>query len=178
MIILWPLIKERLENFTTSQRMKSAVVSILVLLGVSLNYSNARELAQDMSAEKKYNNRDVLLAMGKKFSGCLGIGEWSHGFNVYGMYEVKLNSYKYAMPSQYGEYSEKLSNLIQNKNAIVISSYPLIAPKASEQLKSLLAPVYFFDIKDNAGVATQFAVYRLSDRKRGADGIECPREPS
>lgn len=173
LILFWPFVSKYIDKLSISNRMKSVGISMLVAMGLLLNYANASVLLSDLTSKKNYNNRDVLLDLGKKFAGCLAIGEWGHGFNIYGMYNVKLLSYKYALPSQYGDYSEKFLKLLEDKNAVVISSYPQMSPKLSKEAKSQLVPVYQFDIKDSEGAAAKFAVYRPLNRIVNGESVEC-----
>ena len=150
-------------------RWKIALLFASFFLMTQEAYSFFRELAQN----KSYNNRDSLIKLGEYLEGCVAIGEWGLGLNIYGRYDVKLNTYQYFEPGSYISYSDALNRLLQSPQAVVVSSVP-VSQKISEELRAQLVAIYSFDINDGGDGLSPYAVYVPRARLDNSSGaIPC-----
>lgn len=138
--------------------MKKTLPPAMFLATSLLIVPEAYSLHKEMTSEKKYNNREQLIWLGRYLGDCTVVGEWGLGLNIYGKYKTKLNPYRYSTPESYKEYSELLTQLAQSPDSVVVSSMPL-SPKVSEDLRNTLVPIHLFQFNDGGKALSNYAVY-------------------
>ncbi|WP_287497395.1 hypothetical protein [Pandoraea sp. CB10b_02] len=117
-------------------------------------------------------NYRTLSDISRRYAGCDAIGEWSHGFNVFGTFKTRLNSYRFLREDSYRAYSEQLLQTLKETHGIVISSYPKMTRKVSPDVRAQLTPIEIFDFNDGGATVSQYAVYRLASDASVSSGAK------